>query len=252
MAKGSREPNRDDYKESTPETRPRPEKLYDFEAGFRKASSRHHFSGNLYYMYYRDQLILTGQINDVGNPVRTNVKDSYRLGLELSDTYAISSRWNIGGNLALSRNIIPDYTEYVDQYDDEFRFVGQEKTEYKQTEIAFSPALIGGLNTVFSPTPAWTFSWETRYVSRQYMDNTATKNRSIDPYSYSNFRFSYERPLLGAENVTLALDLRNIFGAAYESSGYTFGYYQGGVRQDFNYYYPQAGFHFLATVNVRF
>lgn len=252
VAKASREPNRSDYKESTPDSRPAAEELYNLETGYRLNGVKNQFTGNIYYMYYYNQLVLTGQINDVGNYVRSNVKNSYRLGVELTDSYAFTSRWNVGGTLAWSMNKIPEYSEYLDMYDSEFIYQGQEKIVYKNTDIAFSPSLIGGVSLAYSPTDFLDFSWESKYISRQYLDNTSTMARSIDPFSVSNVRVAFNKKLFSLKNVVLALDFKNVFNAMYESNGYTFGYIQDGNRSDFNYYYPQAGFHFMVSLNVDF
>lgn len=251
LAKASREPSRTDYKESTEESRPKPEELYNLEAGYRLRGEKNRFSGNVFYMYYHNQLILTGLINDVGNKTRSNVKESYRYGIELSDDYLISPKWSIHGNLALSANKIPEYTEFVDVYDADYVFQGQEKIIHKNTDISLSPAVVGGLGLRYSPVQPLAFMWESKYVSRQYLDNTSDRNRSIDPFSFSNLRLVYENSLFSAENVAFALDLNNIFGAKYEADGYTFGQITDGVREDYNYYYPQAGFNFMVSLNVR-
>jgi len=251
LAKASREPNRSDYKESTEESRPKPEELYNLEAGYRMGGSRNRFSGNLYYMYYHNQLVMTGMLNDVGKKTRSNVKNSYRIGVELADEYLISEKWSLNANLAVSANKIPEYTEYMDVYDADFVFQRQEKIVYENTDIALSPAVVGGVGFSFSPLKALSLEWESKYVSRQYLDNTSSKNRSIDPFSFSNVRLMYEKPLFSTENVTLALDLNNIFGAKYEADGYTFGQIVDGIREDYNYYYPQAGFNFMVSLNVR-
>lgn len=252
IAKGSREPNRDDYTEAPEEQRPEPEELYDIEAGYRFNTSNHRFTANLFYMKYLNQLVLNGQINDVGTYVRTNVKDSYRIGVEISEQYAFSDRWQIGGNLTWSLNRIPEYIQYTDVYDGDFNFIGQEEIVYENTTIAFSPGLTGNMQLRFSPVEPLSLTWDTKYVGRQYMDNTTTETRSIDPFTFSNLRIAFERPVLNLDNLQLALDLKNVFNTLYESNGYTFGYIYDGVRSDFNYYYPQAGFHFMLSMNVGF
>lgn len=172
--------------------------------------------------------------------------------MELAETYALSSRWNVGGTLAWSINKIPEYEEYLDLYDPEFIFLGQEKIVHRNTDIAFSPSLIGGFNLLYTPWDFLNFTWESKYVSRQYLDNTSSKGRSIDPFSFSNLRIALQKKLFSLDNVVLALDFKNIFDAMYESNGYTFGYILDGKRSDFNYYYPQAGFHFMVSLNVDF
>lgn len=252
IAKGSREPNRDDYTEAPEEQRPSPEELYDLEAGYRFDSPNHRFSANIYYMKYINQLVLNGEINDVGTYVRTNVKDSYRLGVEISEQYAFSPQWQVGGNLALSLNRIPEYSQFLDVYDSDFNFIGQEEVVYENTTIAFSPGITGNAQVIFTPVDPLSLTWETKYVGRQYLDNTTTVERSLDPFTFSNLRLAFNKPVLNLKNLTLALDFKNVFNAEYESNGYTFGYIYDGVRSDFNYYYPQAGFHFMFSMNINF
>ncbi|MBY5957322.1 TonB-dependent receptor [Membranicola marinus] len=252
LAKGSREPNRDDYTEAPEELRPDHEELYDLEAGYRFQNKRHRFTGNLYYMKYNNQLVLNGEINDVGTYVRTNVKDSYRLGIELADQYAVTSQWQVGGNIAWSLNRIPNFNEYIDVYDAMFNYLGQEKMAHENTTIAFSPSVVAAFQTTYSPVEFLSLAWESKYVSRQYLDNTSNKSRSIDPFSFTNVRIEYSDDLFSLENVVLALDLKNIFNSAYETNGYTYGYVLGNERADFNYYYPQAGFHFMISLNIHF
>lgn len=252
IAKGSREPNRDDYTEAPENQRPKPEELYDLEAGYRFNSPEHRFSANVYYMKYINQLVLNGEINDVGTYVRTNVKDSYRLGVELSDQFAFSPQWQVGGNVSLSLNKIPEYAQFLDEYDADFNFVGQEEVVYENTTIAFSPAVTGHVQLSYTPVEPLRVTWETKYVGRQYLDNTTNEDRSIDPFTFSNLRLAYNKPILNLDNLMLALDFKNVFDAAYESNGYTYGYIYDGNRSDFNYYYPQAGFHFMFTMNINF
>lgn len=251
LAKGSREPNRNDYTDAPKENRPKHEELYDVEAGYRISTPEHRFSANLYYMKYINQLVLNGEINDVGTYVRTNVPHSYRLGLEISEQYAFNAQWQAGANLSLSMNKIPEFEEFLDIYDSDFNFLGQERFVHKNTNIAFSPAVTGNVHVTFVPVDPIRLTWETKFVGRQYLDNTSNINRSLDPFTFSNLRLEFNQQILNVEQVSLGLDLRNIFGAAYESNGYTFGYIYDGIRSDFNYYYPQAGFHFMLNMNIR-
>src|SRR5690625_7926049 len=111
--------------------------------------SRNRFSGKLYYMYYHNQLVMTGMLNDVGKKTRSDVKNSYRIGVELADEYLISEKWSLNANLAVSANKIPEYTAYMDVYDADFVFQRQEKIVYENTVIARSPAVVGGVGFCF-------------------------------------------------------------------------------------------------------
>jgi iron complex outermembrane receptor protein len=245
---GNKEPTRDEYVNSTPENRPLHETLYDWEAGY-KGEFGSFFAGvNLYYMKYRNQLILTGEINDVGAYIRQNVPHSYRSGIELQAGVRILPQLEWSGNLTLSRNKIRVYTQYIDNYD-----TGeQEMRTYRNTDIAFSPQVIG--NSVLAyHADRFSVEWTAKYVSRQYMDNTQSRSRSLNPYVVNDVRFGYslsEVPLVN--RIRMTLQVNNVLNEMYESNGYTFGYVLGGNEQHFNYYYPQAGRNIMAHVKLEF
>ncbi|MGD8427076.1 MAG: TonB-dependent receptor [Balneolaceae bacterium] len=245
---GNKEPTRDEYVNSSPANRPKHETLYDWEAGY-KGSFKHLFLGaNLYYMDYQNQLILTGEINDVGAYIRQNVSDSYRAGVELQAGIQVLPKLKWSGNATFSRNKIENYTNYLDDYD-----TGTQKaTAYKNTDISFSPRFIAHSSWQFGVDgfSAWL---NTKYVSRQYMDNTQTVSRSLDPYLVNDLRLSYnwtDAPV--AQRIEAALQVNNLFNETYESNGYTYGYIFGGNWQFYNYYYPQAGRNFLLQLSFKF
>lgn len=245
---GNKEPTRDEYVNSTPETRPQHETLYDWEAGY-EANFQRFFGGvNLYYMDYKNQLIPTGELNDVGSAIRQNVPDSYRAGIELQAGVRIIPQLQWSANATFSKNKIEEYTQFYDDYD----AGGQISATYEDTDIAFSPSFIG--NSIISFTPgAFMAELSSKYVSRQYLDNTETESRSIDPYFVNDLRLGYDFGGLGlAKNIKANLQINNIFNERYETNGYTFGYKIGGSLQHFNYYYPQAGRNFLARLSIEF
>lgn len=249
----SKEPTRDEYVDSSPESRPDPEKLYNVEAGYRGDFSRFYAGANLYGMFYEDQLVPTGSINDVGEIVRENVPESYRVGLELQGGVSLTNNLSVSANATFSQNKIVEYTQYTAKYDASFNFDGQQETIYEDTDIAFSPSVItngvigynkGGLNAELI----------SKYVSRQYLDNTQTQSRSIDPYFVNDIRLSYsvsQVPVL--EGITATLQVNNIFDHEYVTNGYTFGWiYDDQDPVHFNYYYPQAGTNFLFQLKWEF
>ncbi len=249
---GNKEPTRDEYVNSTPENRPRHESLYDWEAGYKAEFDRFYAGVNLYFMDYKNQLIPTGELNDVGSAIRQNVPDSYRAGIELQAGVRILPQLEWSGNATFSRNKIKEYEQFIDVYDTSFNFVGQESRVYENTDISFSPSFIG--NSVLSFTDDG-FSAElvTKYVSRQYLDNTQTVSRSIDPYFINDIRLGYNFssiPVLSGLQANLQLN--NVLDETYEANGYTFGYIAGGNEQHFNYYYPQAGRNFRLQLSFRF
>jgi iron complex outermembrane receptor protein len=199
-------------------------------------------------MYYRDQLIQTGEINDVGAALRQNVDRSYRAGLELQGAVQITRQFTWQANATLSRNKIEAYTQHITNYD-----TGEQIARpHENTDIAFSPDLIA--NSTFryqyrSLEAAWTF----KYVSRQYLDNSESKNQSIDPYAINDLRFQHSLPDLSPlPSLAATLQLNNVLNHMYETDGYTFGFISGGNEIHQNYYYPQAGRHFLLELRAEF
>jgi len=248
LSVGGKEPTRRDYIESTPESRPDPERLFDYELGYNGRWGG--FSGglNLYYMHYRDQLILTGAVNDVGAYTRENVARSYRAGVEIHGSVELTPWLNLDANATLSRNKIPEYTFYLDNFDTG----GQERFDYDDVDIAFSPALTGN-GTLRYQKGNLSAAFITKYVSRQYMDNTQTLSRSIDPYVINDLRVGYslsDVPWFDGVNLTLLVN--NLFNRSYVDNGYTFGWIAGGDQQHFNYYFPQAGRSVMARVSFNF
>lgn len=245
---GNKEPTRDEYVNSTPENRPGHETLYDWEAGYRGSFSGFSFGINTYYMKYRHQLILTGEINDVGAYIRQNVPDSYRAGIEIEGGVRLSSSLEWEGNVTVSRNKIDEYTYFIDNFD-----TGQQETVvYEDVDIAFSPDFIGNSELQFRKD-GFSAALRTKYVSRQYLDNTQTSGRSLDPYFINDLRLGYSwRSVPLANAIETTLQINNVFDQTYESNGYTFGFISGGEEQYFNYYYPQAGRNFLLQLSFKF
>ena len=248
MSVGNKEPTRDEYVNSTPENRPMHETLYDWEAGYKGEFDRFFVEANLYYMDYKNQLILTGEINDVGAYIRQNVPDSYRAGIELQAGVQLLENLEWSGNATFSRNKIEEYTYYLDNFDTG----SQQATTYSDTDIAFSPGFVGHSTLRFT-RGGFAASLNTKYVSKQYLDNTQTESRTLDPYLVNDLRLSYDwstTPLLNSLKATL--EMNNIFDEMYESNGYTYGYISGGERQFFNYYYPQAGRNIMLQLSFKF
>lgn len=245
-SKGQKEPNREDF-ETGQNQMPKPEKLNDFEIGFEKKESKYSFGITGYYMLYKDQLVLTGKINDVGAYTRTNIPRSYRTGIELTAATQISRWINASGNLTLSRNKVLDFTEYVDDYDNG----GQKTITYNKTDIAFSPALTGGAVINFLPEKNTEFSLMGKYVSKQYLDNTQNENRMLHAYYTQDARFIYKFSKNRIREIMFILQVNNIFNKLYEPNGYSFSYFAGGQLVTENYYYPMAGRNFMAGINFR-
>ncbi|MDI6401533.1 TonB-dependent receptor [Balneolaceae bacterium ANBcel3] len=247
-----KEPVRRDFTDATENYQPKHETLYNWEAGYRGAWSRARFSLNFYYMLYDNQLINTGDINDVGDPVRTNVGESYRAGVEAEGSVQIAPWLQWGGNIALSRNRIPEFIERIDVYDDLWAFAGQEEFRHTNTDIAFSPSVVSAsrLTGIYR---SMRMDWYARYVGRQYLDNTSNTDRSLSPYFVQDLRLSLEwNHVPFADQLHIQVLLNNVFNHTYESNGYTFGYFGAGDEYREVYYFPQAGRHVLAGVSVHF
>ncbi|WP_462218857.1 TonB-dependent receptor [Ferruginibacter sp.] len=240
------EPNRDDF-EAGNNNQPKPELLNDFETGIETKKTTYSFGANLYYMKYKDQLILTGKINDVGAYSRINIPNSYRAGIELQGKYIFSKCLNIAANIAFSKNKIKNFTEYLDDYDNG----GQKTNFYGSTDIAFSPNTVAGGSINITPVKNGEINLISKYVSRQYLDNTSLKSRSLNPYYTQDIRLSYVLENKVFKAVTFIAQLNNVFSKKYEPNGYSFSYIYGGSLTTENFYFPMAQFNCMVGVNVR-
>ncbi|WP_316830528.1 TonB-dependent receptor [Pedobacter aquatilis] len=244
----NKEPNRDDYTDANVGIYPKPERLNDVELGYRFKNKQFNLGANAYGMFYKNQLVVTGKINDVGGNYRQNVDKSYRLGIELDGSYTISKALALNANAAFSRNKIKNFTEYYDDYDNG----GQVVNNYALTDISYSPAAVLFGEFVYKPVKGFAVALQSKYVSKQYMDNTQNNDRTINGYWVSNARLGYDFKFAGVKNVNLGLLVNNVFDKKYESNGYTYGYLYGGNRITENFFYPQAGTNFLLSLNVKF
>ncbi|SFE00190.1 TonB-dependent receptor [Spirosoma endophyticum] len=245
---GQREPNRNDYTQSTPESRPKAEKLIDYEAGYKIQTEKLAFTANAYFMNYRNQLVLSGQLNDVGAANRVNVPNSYRAGLELEAgaRLAKSLRWNV--NATFSQNKIKNFTEYLDNFDNG----QQESRQYNQTDISFSPNVIAGSQLLFTPAKGLELGLLSKYVGKQYLDNTSNESRKLNSYFTNDIRLIYSLKPKFAQEIVFTLLFNNVLNELYESNGYTYAYISEGKVAADNGYYPQAGRNFLAGIRIRF
>jgi iron complex outermembrane receptor protein len=247
-AVANREPVRRDLTESSPDSRPRPEQLQNVELGYRKTGSTYQFTLNHYLMLYRDQLVLTGQVNDVGAYTRENVEKSFRAGIEFDGNVRLSPNWQFAANLAWSRNRIRDFVEFVDDFD----AGGQQRIEHGNTDIAFSPNWVGGATLAYQPNPDTELALVGKYVGRQYLDNTSNMTRNLDDFFVQDIRASYRLRLKDIQGLRFNLMLNNVFDVAYTPNGYTFGYIFGGERIQENFYYPMAGRNFMLGLGLDF
>ncbi|MBK6635443.1 MAG: TonB-dependent receptor [Chitinophagaceae bacterium] len=239
-ALAGKEPNRDDFEAGNTQL-PKPERLHDIEMGVEKKGAWYAFGANLYYMHYKNQLVLTGKINDVGAYTRTNMANSYRAGIELQGSMKITTWMSAAANISFSENKIKGFTEYLDDYDNG----GQQVNFYRKTDISFSPPVTAGGSIHFTPVTNGEISLISKYVGRQYLDNTAQRSRSLDPYYTQDIRLSYTLENKISKSASLVLQLNNVFNKKYEPNGYSFSYIYGGETATENFYFPMAGFNFM-------
>ncbi|WP_345953936.1 TonB-dependent receptor [Mucilaginibacter sp. PAMB04168] len=281
LAVGNHEPNRDDFTNSTPQSRPKSENLKDFEAGYRTRGSNYNVGINGFYMLYKNQLILTGALNDVGAAIRSNIADSYRAGVELDGRVAILPQLSWAANLTLSTNKVKNYVRVLDGLYEDYTPTKLSVTQnFDKTDLAFSPSVIAGSEISFSPVKGGSIALLSKYVSRQYLDNTSNinppgypltddalsnpyaRNRYLNGYFVNDVRLNYNFNIKGIKNIGVTLLVNNVFSAKYESNGATYpnligagpvnGTLQGFNLVNGNYFYPQAPINFLAAVNLKF
>lgn len=253
IAVANREPDRDDLVASTPQSRPKSERLTDLEAGYERRTGRSAYGINLYYMDYADQLVLTGELNDVGAAIRTNVPRSYRAGVELSGAWQATSRILWKANLALSRNKVIAFTEYLDDWDNG----GQQVIALGERDLSFSPDVVASSELGYR---IWTkreaghadLTLVTKYVGRQFLDNTSSTDRMLDPYVVNDLRANVSLNVKGTKGIDINLTVRNLFSELYESNGWAYSYFFEGQRQAMVGLYPQAPLNVLGGVTVRF
>lgn len=249
-ARGNKEPNRDDFTESSPTSRPTHETLDNLEAGWSGRFGKVQFNANYYLMQYKNQLILTGQINDVGAYVRANVPDSYRTGIELSAFWQANEKLSWEANATFSQNKIRDFVEYRDSYAADWSYEGQTEIRHGDTDIALSPNFIAASQLNYSPVKGLEISLLSKFVGEQFLDNTSNDARKLDAYNTQDIRLRYSIPVRGLRSCTLSLLINNALDAEYESNGYTWGYDFDGQAEQFNYFYPQAGRNFLIGITL--
>ncbi|MEZ5039658.1 MAG: TonB-dependent receptor [Saprospiraceae bacterium] len=257
FAVANREPNRNDYTENPISAVPKPERLYNTELGYRWRNKQSAFGANFYHMAYKDQLVLNGQINDVGEYIRVNVDNSFRAGLELVGALALNKQLWLDVNATLSENKVKAFTEYLDQYDEAFNWLGQQPVQRKNTNLAFSPAIITGAQLSWKALQQkqqkLEFGLMAKYISRQYIDNSGDREgNTLDPYFFSDVSIKYTIQTNWLKEISLNLLLRNITNELYEANAWSYRYQYGNevfVDQGF---YPQAGTNFLLGMKVAF
>lgn len=248
----NKEPNRNDFVQSTPKSRPKYEQLMDIEAGINQSFKNLGLNLNFYDMEYNNQLVLNGQVNNVGAYNRINVAKSYRRGLEFQAQFNITKYVNVNANITLSKNKIKDFTEYIDSTDASYSVYTQYKIQYKETDISFSPNIISSGVITLKPFKGFEFSIINKYVGRQYLDNTTNIRRSINPYYVMDARINYTIKTKWNSEVGFMLSVYNLLSTKYETNGYTFSYYTDDKLNTFNYLAPAAPINVLGGISFKF
>ena len=261
FAVAQREPNRNDFVNNVIGQVPEPERLYNTELGLRAVSGKLNYGVNFFHMLYRDQLVLTGRINDVGELLRANVARSYRAGVELQGGYRFAEALTGGGDLTLSRNRVESYRDVVDLFEDpiDFNYVGSEEIEIADTPLAFSPDVTGALSLEYRPVVGTQqdliVALQTKYVGERFVDNSGEEASRLDSYYYADFRVNYTlRPgwNRGPKALRFTFLLRNLTDQLYDSNGWSYRFRLDGVAGSTQGRYPQAGRNFLLGLGVDF
>jgi iron complex outermembrane receptor protein len=246
VAIGNKEPNRNDYVDAPNGVIPRPEQMTDIEAGYRFTGEKVRLNANVYYMIYKDQLVLTGELNDVGAPLRVNVDNSFRRGVELEATYMPMNKLVFSANATFSQNKIEKFTEVLYDYTVDFAEV---RIEHTDTDIAFSPAVIAGGRAEYKFYKDFSIALMPRYVGKQYLDNTQNDYISLDPYFVTDAALRWDRTTKKNNRVIVQMMVNNALNEMYSSNGYTFSYiFEQRITERF--YYPQAGRFFLLSFQL--
>jgi len=245
---GNKEPSRNDFIDNAANKQPKHETLFDYEGGVEFTTQKVMLQGNFYYMDYKNQLVVTGELNDVGSSVRTNVDKSYRAGFEFISSFLISKKVKFNLNATYAQNKIESFKEVIYDYTNGFDII---ENTYSNTDIAFSPSMIGAASIEYNPIKSLNLMLQTKYVGEQFLDNTANSKRKLDAYQTVDARISYTIFPKKMKEITFNLLVNNIFNTLYSSNGYTYSYKSGDMITE-NFYYPQAGVNFLVGMTMKF
>lgn len=248
VAIGNKEPNRRDFTDSNVNSRPKSEHLTDFEAGYRTQFSNLSFGINGFAMIYKDQLINTGKLNDVGGQTRQNVADSYRAGVEFDGRWSILKNFYWAATATLSRNKIKNFQEYLYDEVNGSLLVNN----YNNTDISFSPSVIVSSELNYSILKNADIALLSKYVGRQYLNNTSAKSESLSSFFVNDIRLRYNTSFASVKNIGVSLLINNVFSTLYESNGASYPSLYGGELTRYNYYYPQATRNFLLSLSLKF
>lgn len=269
FAVGQKEPNRNDFTDAPFNQTPKSERLYNSELGLKYSTPELAFGLNLYHMLYRDQLVLTGNINDTGAPIRINVPDSYRAGMELSAKAQLGQHLMADANATFSQNRIKDFKEYIDNWD-----TGEQTAiERGTTDIAFSPNIVAFGRLTWAASQnfmrdglGFSAALATKHIGKQYMDNTSNENTVLDAYTTLEAQLRYTLRPSFCKELSFNLLVQNLLDAHYSSNAWTYRYQssedysafdpytrsEGNGFYNLTGYFPQAGRNFLLAMTVKF
>ena len=237
FAVANKEPNRSDYIESSPNSRPLHETLYDTEIGFKYSTKDFKFNANAYIMNYDNQLIKTGEINDVGYFTSENVKKSFRRGIEIEGSILLSKKLAWAANMTLSENKIDTFIQYIDSWDTG----GQQETIYTETDLAFSPSIIWASQLTYNFQDNLSLDFITKYVGEQFIDNSSSEDRKLDDYLVNNLRLSYSFNSKIFNYARLSLQINNLFDEEYVSSAWIYRFVSNGYDPSEDDHYVTKG-----------
>lgn len=251
FAVAQKEPARNNFTDTRDGVQPVAERLYDWELGYRYHDGRFDAGVNLYYMAYRDQLAATGELSDTGQELFRNIPDSYRRGVELTASLALTRWFTLGANATLSQNRVERYSEYVSEYDADGNYLGEKELYIGSSTLSYSPSAVCGLMLDFH-AKGFDALLHTQYVGKQYFTNGRNDALSLDPYCVTDLELGYEFSTSRIGSVRFGVQLRNLFNTDYCSNGYGYSSIVNGERVDEAFYFPSAPLHVLANVTVRF
>ena len=244
----NREPTRDDFVASTPISRPKSEQLKDLEIGYKLNNERLVFEAVGFFMNYKNQLVLTGKINDVGSYTRTNTPSSYRSGIELSAEYKLTETLKFFGNTTISQNKIENFNEYIYEYFSYTDSVAVQKNTYANTDIAFSPKLIAVVGFQWQLKKYFSMFYAQKYVGSQYLDNTQNSSRMLKEFTTGDFKLMFNSHSKWCSKLSAMITVNNILDKQYASNGYTYSSRYEGKLITENFLYPQAGRNITLTL----
>ena len=244
----NREPARADLKDRVGEDAPVHETLMDYELGYTISNNNAKLNINLYYMDYNDQLVKTGRINNVGNPISVNMPESYRRGIEIAGGVRFFDKFNWQANATFSQNKILNYTEFVDNWETGV----QDETFIEKTNISFSPEIIAGSQITYTPFNGLELVFISKYVGEQYIDNSSAKDRMLEAYFVNNFRINYHFETKWIKGVDFQFAVNNLFNEEYETNAWVYRYFWDGAYHNMDGYFPQAGTNVMAGIVLSF